>query len=72
MNIEIQFLVGLIAGILAAAVAFAENKLSKKENNNRENLKVGIITFISVLSVLFFTTNQKQITQIIHTGTPKF
>ena len=73
MNLETQVIISSIIGVLATALSFFENKLSKKEKNSRENLKVGVITFVSVFGVLFFMSSKKSgMTQVIHTGTPGF
>ena len=71
MNLESKVFISIGVGLAAAILSFIETKISKRKSNNRENFKVGLITSISVLCVLFFIISPKN-KQMIQTGNPNF
>ena len=75
MHLESKIVSSVIGFLLGLLLSYLESKISKREVNRRDHIKIGFISGISVFMVLYFQSNKivnTSINQTIRTGNPNF
>ena len=75
MQLESKIVSSIIGFLLGLLLSYLESRITKREVNKREHLKIGFISAASVFMVLYFQSNKivnTSINQTIRTGNPNF